>query len=203
MIMFAFLCGLMVEAKAQTYNLAMGTNVSTYLFQNSDGVQIDFLKKGSGSHFQIGTEFQLLDTTNDYSTSSKKAIYFSQRQQLAKFLTRLHADVQVESNQFNAVGDQQNIAFSYQTNFVGLSGGFGYQSPSYKNWTLALQGRLAVHKLIPGEVWLSSALAVALSIVMMQITKTLHPPGGATALIANIGSEKIQALGFIYVLSPV
>jgi CBS domain-containing membrane protein len=38
---------------------------------------------------------------------------------------------------------------------------------------------------------------------MMQITKTVHPPGGATALIANIGSEKIKALGFIYVLSPV
>lgn len=62
---------------------------------------------------------------------------------------------------------------------------------------------VAVHKLIPGEIWLSSALSVSLSIVIMQITKTLHPPGGATALIANIGSEKIQTLGFIYVLSPV
>lgn len=62
---------------------------------------------------------------------------------------------------------------------------------------------VAVHKLIPGEVWLSSALAVSLSIVMMQVTKTLHPPGGATALIANIGSEKIKALGFMYVVSPV
>lgn len=62
---------------------------------------------------------------------------------------------------------------------------------------------VTVHKLIPNEIWLSSALAVALSIVFMQITKTLHPPGGATALIANIGSEKITALGYIYVLSPV
>lgn len=62
---------------------------------------------------------------------------------------------------------------------------------------------VAVHKLIPGEIWLSSALAVSLSIVVMQITKTLHPPGGATALIANIGSEKIISLGFVYVLSPV
>lgn len=62
---------------------------------------------------------------------------------------------------------------------------------------------VTVHKLIPSEIWLSSALAVALSIVMMQITKTLHPPGGATALIANIGSEKIIALGYWYVLSPV
>jgi len=62
---------------------------------------------------------------------------------------------------------------------------------------------VTIHKLIPNEVWLSSAIAVALSIVMMQITKTLHPPGGATALIANIGSEKIKNLGYMYVLSPV
>ncbi|MES2762116.1 MAG: HPP family protein [Bacteroidota bacterium] len=62
---------------------------------------------------------------------------------------------------------------------------------------------VTVHKLIPSEIWLSSALAVALSIVMMQMTKTLHPPGGATALIANIGSEKVKALGYMYVLSPV
>lgn len=62
---------------------------------------------------------------------------------------------------------------------------------------------VTVHKFIPNEIWLASALAVALSIVAMQITKTLHPPGGATALIANIGSEKIKALGYGYVLSPV
>lgn len=60
-----------------------------------------------------------------------------------------------------------------------------------------------IHKLIPDQLWLASALAVSLSIVSMQITKTMHPPGGATALIANIGSEKIKALGFGYVLSPV
>ena len=62
---------------------------------------------------------------------------------------------------------------------------------------------VTVHKLIPGEVWLSSALAVSISIVVMQITKTLHPPGGATALIANIGSTKILALGYWYVICPV
>ncbi|SEI60127.1 HPP family protein [Dyadobacter koreensis] len=62
---------------------------------------------------------------------------------------------------------------------------------------------VTVHYIIPNEIWLSSAFAVSLSIVMMQITKTLHPPGGATALIANIGSEKVTSLGYIYVLSPV
>lgn len=62
---------------------------------------------------------------------------------------------------------------------------------------------VTIHKLLPGQLWLSSALSVSLAIVAMQITKTLHPPGGATALIANIGSAKIQSLGYWYVLSPV
>jgi CBS domain-containing membrane protein len=62
---------------------------------------------------------------------------------------------------------------------------------------------VTVHYLIPNEIWLASAFAVSLSIVFMQITKTLHPPGGATALIANIGSEKITSLGYMYVISPV
>lgn len=62
---------------------------------------------------------------------------------------------------------------------------------------------VTVYKLLPDIIWITAPLAVAFSIVAMQVTKTLHPPGGATALIAVIGSEKIKALGYIYVLSPV
>jgi CBS domain-containing membrane protein len=62
---------------------------------------------------------------------------------------------------------------------------------------------VTIYKLIPDPVWLAAALSVAFAIVCMQITKTLHPPGGATAIIACIGSEKIKALGYAYVLSPV
>jgi CBS domain-containing membrane protein len=62
---------------------------------------------------------------------------------------------------------------------------------------------VTIHQLLPQELWLSAALSVSLSIVLMQITKTLHPPGGATALIANIGSSKILNMGYMYVLSPV
>jgi len=57
--------------------------------------------------------------------------------------------------------------------------------------------------LVPDIIWIAAPLAVSLSIVLMQITKTLHPPGGATALIAIIGSDKIKALGYIYLFSPV
>ena len=58
-------------------------------------------------------------------------------------------------------------------------------------------------KLFSSNILLCSAIAVATSILIMQITLTLHPPGGATALIAVIGSDKIHELGFWYVLVPV
>ena len=57
--------------------------------------------------------------------------------------------------------------------------------------------------MLPDLIWVAAPLAVSLSIVLMQITKTLHPPGGATALIAIAGSDKIKELGYFYVISPV
>lgn len=62
---------------------------------------------------------------------------------------------------------------------------------------------VTIYTFLPDIIWITAPLAVATSIVAMQITKTLHPPGGATALIAVIGTEKIQSLGYLYVLSPV
>ena len=53
------------------------------------------------------------------------------------------------------------------------------------------------------ELWLAAAAAVATAIALMHATRTLHPPGGATALIAVIGGDKIHKLGFMYALFPV
>jgi len=59
------------------------------------------------------------------------------------------------------------------------------------------------YQLFHGQMWLAASAAVATAIAVMHATKTLHPPGGATALIAVIGSQKIHALGYLYVLVPV
>ncbi len=45
-------------------------------------------------------------------------------------------------------------------------------------------------------------MSVSLAIVTMLSTKTLHPPGGATALIAVIGGKKVHDLGFFYAIVP-
>jgi CBS-domain-containing membrane protein len=62
---------------------------------------------------------------------------------------------------------------------------------------------VSISKIFIDQIWLAAALAVASSIVMMQITKTLHPPGGATSLLACIGSPKILELGYLYPFTPV
>ncbi|PRZ24006.1 HPP family protein [Flavobacterium granuli] len=62
---------------------------------------------------------------------------------------------------------------------------------------------VTVQQLAPDIIWITAPLAVSLSIVMMQMTKTLHPPGGATALIAVTGSSEIKNLGYWYVITPV
>ncbi|EPC00854.1 membrane protein [Litchfieldella anticariensis FP35 = DSM 16096] len=54
-----------------------------------------------------------------------------------------------------------------------------------------------------GDTWLAAAVAVSTAILVMQLTHTLHPPGGATALIAVIGSNELHSLSWSYALMPV
>jgi CBS-domain-containing membrane protein len=57
-------------------------------------------------------------------------------------------------------------------------------------------------KILDPYLWLAAPLAVATSIAVMHATKTLHPPGGATALIAVIGGPKVANLGYLYAVIP-
>ena len=56
--------------------------------------------------------------------------------------------------------------------------------------------------MVGAEPVLAAALAVSTAIALMHMTQTLHPPGGATALIAVIGGPGIHEMGYWYVLLP-
>lgn len=49
-----------------------------------------------------------------------------------------------------------------------------------------------------GLSWWSAALATSLAVVLMLVTRTAHPPGGATALAAVLGKA-----GPVYIITPV
>jgi len=53
--------------------------------------------------------------------------------------------------------------------------------------------------LVPDTI-LAAALAVSLAVVAMHYLRCIHPPGGATALIAVIGGADVQAMGYGFVL---
>ncbi|KAF2071611.1 hypothetical protein CYY_007082 [Polysphondylium violaceum] len=59
------------------------------------------------------------------------------------------------------------------------------------------------HALKHVSLALASALAVSISIVVMQILKCLHPPGGATALIAVMSVTNYRWANYFFVFMPV
>lgn len=59
--------------------------------------------------------------------------------------------------------------------------------------------QMLFYELDPG---LAAGLAVGTAIALMCLTNTLHPPGGATALIAVIGGPRVHSLGLAFVLVP-
>jgi len=60
--------------------------------------------------------------------------------------------------------------------------------------------RLSINHL---DRFVAAAFAVSTSIVVMQFTETVHPPGGAVALLAVITEPSLPWANFLYVFVPV
>jgi CBS-domain-containing membrane protein len=58
------------------------------------------------------------------------------------------------------------------------------------------------YTILPDNILVASAVAVSFAVAVMSLTRTVHPPGGATALIGVIGGAKIHSLGFLYPFVP-
>ncbi len=98
------------------------------------------------------------------------------------------------------------------TDLVMIIGAFGATavlvygaptSPVFAGHVISALIGVAVFMAVGEANWLSASLAVAVAIFAMQMTHSLHPPGGASALIAITASPQIHALGFLYVVYPV
>ena len=61
---------------------------------------------------------------------------------------------------------------------------------------------VACYQLIP-DSHIAAAASVGLAIWVQYYLRCIHPPGGATALAAVIGSSQIHDLGYLYVMEPV
>jgi CBS-domain-containing membrane protein len=82
------------------------------------------------------------------------------------------------------------------------------QAPFSQPWNVI--GGHAISAVIGVACWqwipnlvIASSISVGLAIGAMYFTRCIHPPGGATALAAVIGSDELHQLGFAYEFKPV
>ena len=61
---------------------------------------------------------------------------------------------------------------------------------------------VTVFKIMGNIPYLSAGVAVGLAIFCMERTNSVHPPGGATALVAIVGGDVVTRAGYWYVLFP-
>jgi CBS-domain-containing membrane protein len=61
---------------------------------------------------------------------------------------------------------------------------------------------VACYQWIP-DIHFAAAASVGVAIWVQYYLRCIHPPGGATALAAVIGSSQIHELSYLYVITPV
>ena len=122
-ILFLFLLSL--PAYSQSYQLAVGSNLTNYLFVNSASTNPANMRAASGMHLSLHREAAI---SNDF-----------------------FYDLGISYNQFNAVGDIQNIPMRYDTDFIGLGAAIGPHIKLGKSFSLVIKGRVSAVKMIHGN----------------------------------------------------
>lgn len=151
LIVFLFVSQHILFSQTKSWSLGVGTAITSYDFTTSAGNKIDYLKNGAGNSYALGYEQAVIDTNKFAGQSTTKAIYFLQHKSLAKILTKIHVGVQVQLNQYNAVGNIQNVAFDYQTNYAGLQLSLGPKIGIGKKWNLVLKGLVSGQHILQGN----------------------------------------------------
>ena len=117
-------------AFSQSYKFAVGSNITSYVFTNSAGANPSFLRPSSGLHLSLSRESKL----------SKSFLY----------------DFGINYNQFNNVGDVQNIPFSYATDFIGLNAGIGPKLSLGKGISFIAKANASISTMVNGNQFLQN-----------------------------------------------
>ncbi|MHA8083664.1 hypothetical protein ACST14_09590 [Aquirufa sp. A-Brett2-15D] len=113
---------------AQSYKISVGSNITSFVFTNSSGSNPSFLRPASGLHMSLSRE----------SAVSKSFLL----------------DFGINYNQFNNVGDVQNIPFSYATDFIGIHAGIGPRLSLGKGIALVAKANVAATTMVNGNQFL-------------------------------------------------
>jgi hypothetical protein len=146
------LCGISLPTIAQQFKLTQGVAITQFNYQNDQGQNIQGLRPGSGLVFSLAFhKASLVDSVKYKLEQTPFAIYLGQNPKVAKLLSLVNYDLGLHFIQLNAVGDIQNNAFSYQTDYLGLHGKLGFRIPLPAKFSVNLQGIASVNKIVHGN----------------------------------------------------
>ena len=130
LILGAVCIGILFQSQAQQFKLNQGIAITQFNYQNEQGQAVQGLKSGSGLAISLAFhKASLVDSAKYKLDQTPFAIYLGQNPRVAKLLSLINYDLGLQFTQLNAVGDIQNNAFSYQTDYIGLHGKLGVRIP--------------------------------------------------------------------------
>jgi hypothetical protein len=137
---------------AQQFKLTHGMAITQFKYQNEQGQNFQGLKSGSGLAFALAFhKASLVDSTKYRTEQTPLAITLGQKPTIAKLLSMVNYDLGLQFIQLNAVGDIQNNAFSYQTDYLGILGKLGFRISLPAKFSINLQGIASVNKIVHGN----------------------------------------------------
>ena len=119
-----------ISSLAQNYKVSVGSNITSYEFANSAGTNPISLRSESGLALGLSREFSL----------SKVFVL----------------DLGLAYNQFNAVGDIQNIPLAYSTDFIGLSLGVGPSLSLGKGFVFSAKAVASASSMVKGNQFIQN-----------------------------------------------
>lgn len=120
-----------ISSFAQSYKFSVGSNITNFEFANSTGTNQPLLRPSSGLHVSLSRE--------------------KEEKVLSKLLL---VETGISYNQFNSVGDFQNIPFSYTTDFIGINFNFGPKFNLGKGITFITKANTSLSKMVNGNQFL-------------------------------------------------
>jgi hypothetical protein len=147
----------LTQVKAQQFKLSQGIAITQFDYKNNQGQNIQGLKSGSGLAFGLAFhKASLVDSAKYKLEQTPFAIYLGQNPTVANILSLINYDLGLQFTQLNAVGDIQNNAFSYQTDYIGFQGKLGVRIPLPAKFSLNLQGIASMNKIVHGNQLLTN-----------------------------------------------
>ena len=170
---FLFFFLLSLPAYSQRYQVSVGSNLTSYLFVNSASVNPANMRPASGMHLSIHREKAL---SNDF--------FF---------------DLGINYNQFNTVGDVQNIPMSYTTDCIGLGAGIGPHIKLGKTTSRVVKGRVSAMKMINGNQMLLNRYIDLADDEQFNSVRTMH--GLSLELRKQINTQVSTFVSYQYLTS--